>query len=294
MTSDDKRVLITKPFIMNFIKKKIEIISAFIHRIKICCLIDIAKYTKYNILATHDVPPIINVVYEDIFGFKTNGVFLEIGAFDGETASFTCFLADIGWTGHYIDPMNRYLEKCAQRHKMNNVFCHNFFIGDVVGESRMYDYGPFSRKSIIEDFKTNPIYSKETGESVKVNCLTMDGFLKKQEIYHEIDLMVIDVEDGEINVLKSFSLLGKEYNPTAIIIETTHENETKSILNSAGYVQYCSFDTDDPFTKNLIFVSPKRADEPFPLLNKMRKMKLMSKVNHRLNPSSAAPRIRML
>ncbi len=104
----------------------------------------------------------------------------------------------------------------------------------------------------------------------------MDMFLKNQEIPHEIDLLLIDVEDGEMNVLKSFSLLGKEYNPTAIIIETTHEKETKDILTSSGYVQYCSLDTDDPWTKNLIFVSQKRANEQFPLLNKMKKMKNIS------------------
>jgi hypothetical protein len=63
------------------------------------------------------VPYIINIVYEDIFGFKTNGVFVEIGAFDGETASFTCFLADIGWTGHYVEPIKRYLINCLNRHK---------------------------------------------------------------------------------------------------------------------------------------------------------------------------------
>ena len=234
---------------------------------------NVPKYTKYNIPAEHDVPYIINLVYEDIFGFKTNGVFVEIGAFDGETASFTCFLADIGWTGHYVEPIKRYFTNCLQRHKKNKVLCHNFFIGDFVGESKMFDYGPFSRKKIFNDFKENPIYCRETGESVDIKCLTLDIFLKNQDIPNKIDLLVIDVEDGELNVLKSFSLLGNEYNPTAIIIETTHENETKDILTRVGYVQYCSLDTDDLFTKNLIFVSPRRANERFPLLNRMSKIK---------------------
>jgi FkbM family methyltransferase len=266
-------------FFNDCIKKAYEMVCRLVYDNNIYCPIYRYKYTKYNIPSGYDVPYIINIVYEDIFGFKTNGVFVEIGAFDGETASFTCFLADIGWTGHYVEPIKRYFINCLNRHKKNKVSCYNFFIGDFVGKSTMFDYGPFSKKTIVNNFKAIPPYNKETGESVNINCFTMDMFLRNQEIPHEIDLLLIDVEDAEINVLKSFSLLGKEYSPTAIIIETTHENETKDILTSSGYVQYCSLDTDDPFTKNLIFVSRKRANGQFPLLNKMKEMKIIPLLN---------------
>ena len=238
-----------------------------------------SKYTKYNIPSRDDVPYIINIIYEDIFGYKTDGIFVEIGAYDGETSSFTCFLADTGWSGHYIEPIERNFIKCLKRHEKNKVLCYNYFIGNIVGKSTMFDYGPFSRKNVVNNFKAIPAFSKEAGESVDINCLAMDMFLKNKEIPREIDLLLIDVEDGEINVLKSFSLLGKEYNPTAIIIETTHQNETKAILTSAGYVQYCSLDTDDFWTKNLVFVSRNRANGKFPLLNKMKEMRKIPLLN---------------
>lgn len=266
-------------FFKPYIKKVYEMVCKFCYDHNIYCPPSYRyNHTKYSIPAMNDVPYIINIVYEDIFGYKTDGVFIEIGAFDGEASSFTCFLADIGWTGHYVEPIKRYLMDCMQRHKKNKVSCYNFFIGDFVGKSTMFDYGPSSRKTIVNNFKaiTSFSFNKETGESVNINCLTMDMFLKNQEIPYEIDLLLIDVEDAEINVLKSFSLLGKEYNPTAIIIETTHENETKDILTSSGYVQYCSLNTDDPFTKNLIFVSRERAKGKFPLLNKMKEMKVIN------------------
>ncbi len=111
------------------------------------------KYTKYNIPSRDDVPYIINIVYEDIFGYKTNGIFVEIGAFDGEISSFTCFLADIGWTGHYVEPIKRYFINCLKRHEKNKVSCYNFFIGDFAGKSTMFDYGPFSKKTVVNNFK---------------------------------------------------------------------------------------------------------------------------------------------
>jgi FkbM family methyltransferase len=207
---------------------------------------------KYRVPCQHDVPEIINTVYKNIFGYKTNGFFVEVGAFNGEDSSFTCHLADIGWTGHYIEPIKKYFLQCSGRHKKNKIKCHNYFIGTETGKSIMHDYGPFSRKNVIDC--ELPI--KEKGEAVEINCITLDDFFMKGNIPKKFDLLVIDVEDGELNVLKSFSLLGKKYCPSAIIIETENGNEVQKFMNESGYIRYCSLATDCPLTTtNDIFVS---------------------------------------
>jgi FkbM family methyltransferase len=227
--------------------------------------------TKYRVPCGYDVPYDINIIYEDIFGYKTDGYFVEVGAFDGEIASFTCHLADIGWTGHYVEPITKYFRQCSQRHKNNKVSCHNFFVGNETGKSTMHDYGPFSRKNIIN----HEMSIQEKGETIDIDCITMDAFLKNNHIPGSFDLLVIDVEDGELNVLKSFLSLGRESCPTAIIIETENGAEVKKFMSQAGYVRYCSFDTENPSTKNDVFVSLKRAEENFPFLDQLKKRNII-------------------
>ncbi|MCX8505445.1 MAG: hypothetical protein ORN98_02375, partial [Alphaproteobacteria bacterium] len=43
--------------------------------------------------------------YENLFGKKDKGVFVEIGAFDGQEVSNTAGLADLGWRGVYVEPV---------------------------------------------------------------------------------------------------------------------------------------------------------------------------------------------
>jgi len=40
---------------------------------------DWTEMTKYRVPCQHDVPEVINTVYEDIFGYKTDGFFVEVG-----------------------------------------------------------------------------------------------------------------------------------------------------------------------------------------------------------------------
>lgn len=44
-------------------------------------------------------------IFEELFGLKRDGFFVEAGAYDGESFSNTSFLADIGWRGVYVEPV---------------------------------------------------------------------------------------------------------------------------------------------------------------------------------------------
>jgi len=58
------------------------------------------------------------------------GYFVEVGAYDGESHSLTCALADKGWSGEYFEPVPEYYERCKKRHEQNDVGVHNLAIGD--------------------------------------------------------------------------------------------------------------------------------------------------------------------
>src|SRR5216683_8405461 len=63
--------------------------------------------------------PNLGELLANYFGRKTDGTFVEVGAFDGETCSNTSFLADLGWRGVYVEPVPSYAAACRNRHRAN-------------------------------------------------------------------------------------------------------------------------------------------------------------------------------
>ncbi len=96
----------------------------------------------YKLPPTCQVPK-IDVIYEQYFGQRTDGCFVEVGAFDGEYSSNTSGLADIGWTGYYIEPVPEYCQRCRERHESNkNVTVSECAIGSEPGNVEVNVGGP--------------------------------------------------------------------------------------------------------------------------------------------------------
>jgi hypothetical protein len=82
-------------------------------------------------------------------GFRERGLFVEVGAYDGESFSNTAGLADLGWTGHYLEPIPKYAAACAARHaasvRAGRVKVHTVCAGGRDGETvRLSTAGPFT------------------------------------------------------------------------------------------------------------------------------------------------------
>ena len=78
-------------------------------------------------------------IYTKYFGYPSTGYFVEVGAYDGEFVSNTSCLADHGWGGLYIEPIDEYYQKCLNRHKNNDVTVANVAIGLEEGETTIYN-----------------------------------------------------------------------------------------------------------------------------------------------------------
>lgn len=162
-------------------------------------------------------------------------LFVEVGAFDGETFSNTSGLADNGWRGFYIEPIKEYYELCVDRHKNNNVVVSNVAISDYNGDLEISKAGDISSASketieffesgIIPFFKGKHINSKE-----KVRCLTLNEYLLNNNIKPNFGLLVIDCEGYEWQVIKEFNL--DYYYPRMIIIEL-HEESAEWLSNES-------------------------------------------------------------
>ena len=87
----------------------------------------------YNISQSCQIKD-LDSIFLKYFGYPSKGFFVEVGAFDGESFSNTCCLADHGWNGIYIEPVKQHYDACLRRHKDNDVSVVNCAIGTIEEE----------------------------------------------------------------------------------------------------------------------------------------------------------------
>jgi FkbM family methyltransferase len=148
------------------------------------------------------------------------GVFVEVGAFDGESYSNSSCLADAGWTGNYIEPVPVYARTCEARHASNRVKVFNLAISDADGSIELnvgsaLTTGNSATLSAYRDIA----WSKEVAFDTKVSvrAMTLDKFLRSHGIAVGFELLIVDVEGLEEKVFAAFDL--GYWRPKMMIIE---------------------------------------------------------------------------
>lgn len=169
-------------------------------------------------------------IYELFLGKRENGEFIEFGGYDGEYASNTSGLADIGWKGIYIEPIEEYYLKCVERHKKNNVQIKKYAIGDkedVIKISKAESISSISQ-DVIDKFETMP-WSKGLHKNhfEQVVQKKLDTVLEECSATADFDILSIDVEGYEWKVLQGFTI--ERWIPKIIIIELHDNNENYDI-----------------------------------------------------------------
>lgn len=193
-------------------------------------------YTVDSLCQVQGLPQI----YEDTFGYKTCGTFVEVGAMDGQTHSNTCGLADLGWRGIYIEPTSHYADLCKKRHSKNlAVTTVQNAISNRSGTLRLH----LAHSLTTADALTEAAYKQISwsagclrNQYETVECLTLDSLLTTHKIPVGFDVLSIDVEGHELEVLEGFSL--SKWMPKLIIIEIqdTHDDFLK-LPNSDVFLQ---------------------------------------------------------
>jgi len=191
-----------------------------------------------------------------------NGLFIEAGAFDGETWSNTLHLERFkNWTGLLIEPSKENYD--VLRKKNRNAYSVNTCLcsGDLARQSYYIEAGPFSKTSYSSSSSSSSSSSTSSSSfssTQKITChplaRVLDNFfnqfkyLKKKQsklsaglssnrnIKH-IDYMSLDVEGSEEDILESFpwdryqfNLLTIEYNQNQ-----TLNKWIKTFLKPFGY-----------------------------------------------------------
>lgn len=147
---------------------------------------------------------------EDKFIFENylnnqNGFFIELGAMDGVTYSNTLFFEkSLNWNGILIEPTQQYHQLIKNRPKCYN---YNYAISDKSGIVEFV--GNHALGGIKTAMPEQHYYgwgldkqSTYSVESIPLHVLLKD--LKNKQSLERVDFFSIDVEGGELEVLKTY------------------------------------------------------------------------------------------
>ncbi len=166
--------------------------------------------------------------YDRYFPDKIDGVFVEVGAFDGIFAGHVFSLAKLGWRGLCIEPHPEYARQCAENHAGHNVAVETCAVGDKEGAAPLYVYLACSSMKVNDvtlENGINPLYA------IQVPVRRLDNILAQHKIPEKFDVISIDVEEAEMEVLAGFDL--RRWLPKMAIVET-HETDPNPARNWKG------------------------------------------------------------
>lgn len=183
---------------------------------------------------------VLHKIYQQYIKYKTNGVFVEVGANDGKIGSFTYNLANLGWRGIYCEPITEIYNLCVENHKSHkNVTCLNVGCGSKKEELEITVANTLSTidTEMLEMYKkTRWAQSTLQGSyKTKIKIEKLDILLKENSISPDFDVFVLDVEGYEEEVLKGFSL--DYYKPKIIVIEIPDEHP--DFINNSNFINKC-------------------------------------------------------
>jgi hypothetical protein len=188
---------------------------------------------------------------------RTNGFFIESGAYDGEELSNTLYFElNFNWTGLLIEPIPFLYEKLLAKNR--NVFALNACIAKekpILAKFRVF-HALSGREDQMGQIHRNIIDQGVPGldEKYKIEympCFSINTIMRALDLKN-VDFFSLDIEGGEWDVVNSIRL--DHLNIKSFCIEwTANENNKDSIIKHLvknGYNLVKSTDFDLFFFKN--------------------------------------------
>ncbi|MPR11573.1 FkbM family methyltransferase [Microvirga tunisiensis] len=187
-------------------------------------------------------PPVDRFIFERYFpDLGTQGVFVECGAFDGQTeCSCRFFEETMGWKGYNLEPVPWIYERLTQNRPMSSNL--NVGLSDRTGTQRFQSvvHPVYGRDTTIGAVEHSPALKEYliaqgcTFEEITINVLAWNDFIHRQKI-SRIDLMVLDVEGHEASVLDG--MRDSDVLPSVMCVEVGHSGFgiLRDILAEMGY-----------------------------------------------------------
>lgn len=186
------------------------------------------------------------------FGRRNRGYFVEVGANDGVSHSNTFVLAELGWSGIYVEPVPEMAKLCRRNHSGHSVKIIEMAItAPGVDCLEVTLAGELSSASPVNvDLYRNLPWARQhvTERVITVRAATLDRILSDYSVPIGFDLLVVDVEGFEEEVFQGFDL--QRFLPRVIVVELvdTHRDffemadssrRVRSMIEDSGYeIQY--------------------------------------------------------
>jgi FkbM family methyltransferase len=170
---------------------------------------------------------------------KTDGFFVEVGAYDGVVLSNSYFFESVGWTGVLVEPDPVKAARCRDNRPRSQVFECAAVASPATHEITFYAVERGQVYSTINMTDEHRRRLEEYGlgfRETRVRAMTLDAILESAGA-RTVDFVTIDVEEGEIEVLKGFDI--ERWRPAAVMVETNsrfRKPEIRRYFVDHGYV----------------------------------------------------------
>jgi len=173
------------------------------------------------------------ILYEKYLNYS-NGFFIELGAMNGITFSNTLFFErNLNWSGVLIEPTTQYNELIQNR---PNCYNFNFAISEIDGDVEFL--GEYALGGILSSMDKQHIngFNLKKEEKYTVKSKPIYKLIENINI-SKIDFFSIDVEGGELSVLKTFDWSIPVY---IVLIELSKydldkDEECRKFLSNKGF-----------------------------------------------------------
>lgn len=181
----------------------------------------------YSLTDSKDIP--IDQKLTEIFNYKKNGFYIELGANTGLNQSNTALLEwKYSWTGILIEPSKWGYKECIKNRPKNIIlnyacvdsdFNEEFVNGDFVDGHPMASVGAVRRTKDNEGYPPK----QEQARAITMEKL-LDEFLPEGQ---HIDFLSLDTEGYEYNILKGINF--EKHSPTYLLIEVYYTDFDKIV-----------------------------------------------------------------
>lgn len=179
-----------------------------------------------------------------LFPNKNNGFFLDIGGNNPIMINNTYYFENIGWNGLAFEPVKRNSELWKENRTTK---CLQIALGgEKEAEMEFVEY----EDDVMSGIKGKVDFEGEIKNTYKVKVRPLKNVLKEYDI-RQVDFMSLDVEGGEIEVLKGIDF--DEVDIYSILIENNKGTEKakaiRKFLIKQGYYFYGRLWLDDLWVK---------------------------------------------
>ena len=195
------------------------------------------------------------IIKEVFFKNKKNGFFIEIGAYDGIQGS-NCYHFEklLNWNGIALEPSIIQFEKLKKNRKcklLNSAISHEIkeveFIEVIEGLTQMSGINDNSFKRNINIISNN---EKSKIRSIKLKTITFEQVVTKNI---DIDYLSIDIEGGEMDLLKSIDFNNNEIKVVSVENNSPTEINFKEFFDNKNFIYFDRVGQDEIFYNSKFF-----------------------------------------